>query len=561
MPSNESASQGTGDLLLPNIPSHANRQLRVICAGAGASGIYLAYRLKKDFTDFTLDIYEKNADIGGTWLENRYPGCACDVPAHNYTYSFEPKWDWSANYAGSEEIYQYFSNFVDNYALREYISCRHEVVRAEWDEEKAEWIVHIKKGNGAIFFQRCDFFISAAGILNSWRWPAIPGLHSFNGTLLHSANWDQTVDLKGKHVGLIGNGFSHKFNQPTWVNPSMAGGGQVVYTEEEKRKYRDEKCTLLEMRKKSESLMTGAFPMFIRGSLTNAHATTHIKEEMRGKINDDALADKLIPNFSLGCRRFTPGINYLESLTLPNVKTVYGEITRVTPEGCVTDNNEEHSLDVLICATGFDTTFKPRFPVIGRNGKNLQDEWATDPESYLGIAAHGFPNYFMFLGPNCPVGVGPVLIVIEAQGTYFAEVLNRWQKQDIRALEPRKEAVRDFIDHKDQFMQNTTWTTNCQSWYKNPQTGKITALWPGSTLHYLQALSDIRYDDYCVTYLGGNRFSYLGNGFSQLELNPSADVAYYVRETDDGTSVLKGTMSTFNTKDGAAKLMTTRKFS
>jgi hypothetical protein len=240
---------------------------------------------------------------------------------------------------------------------------------------------------------------------------------------------------------------------------------------------------------------------------------------------------------------------------------VYGEIVKVTPNGCVTDNDLEHPLDVLICATGFDTTFKPRFPLIGRDGKNLQDEWATDPDSYLGVAAHGFPNFFMFLGPNCPVGVGPVLIVIEAQGSYFVEMLNRWQKQNIRALEPRKEAVRDFIDHKDQVMQNTTWTTDCQSWYKNPHTGKITALWPGSTLHYIQALSDIRYDDYHVTYCGKGRFSYLGNGFTQLELNPSADVSYYVREWDDGTSVLKGTMSTFNTKDASAKLMAMRKFS
>ncbi|KAL3474465.1 hypothetical protein BJX99DRAFT_248248 [Aspergillus californicus] len=561
---------------MPTTPSHVNRQLRVICAGAGASGIYLAYRLKHYFTDFTLDIYEKNPEIGGTWLENRYPGCACDVPAHNYTYSFEPKWDWSANYAGSEEIFKYFSDFVHKHGLREYISCSHKVVRAEWDEANAEWEVHVEKQNGALYIQRCDFFISAAGILNSWRWPAIPSLQTFKGSLLHSANWDQSVDLKGKHVGLIGNGSSGIqilpqvqptadrlttfIREPTWVNPSMAGGGQYVYTEEEKARFRDEEKTLLSLRKKNEATMTAAFPMFIRGSNTHAAATKVVGEEMRRKINDEALADKLIPDFSLGCRRFTPGINYLESLTLPNVRTVYGEIVKVTPEGCVTDNGEEHKLDILICATGFDTSFKPRFPIIGRDGKNLHDEWSTDPDNYLGIAAHGFPNFFMFLGPNCPVGVGPVLIIIEAQGTYIGEVLNRWQKQNIKALEPRKEAVSDFIAHKDQLMANTVWTTNCLSWYKNPQTGKVTALWPGSTLHYLQALSDLRYDDYDVSY-SGNRFSYLGNGFSQWELDPSTDVAYYVRDNDDGTSVLKGTMSTHNAKDTTAKLMGTRKFS
>jgi cation diffusion facilitator CzcD-associated flavoprotein CzcO len=202
----ETSPVSNGSSVMPTSPSHVNRQLRVICAGAGASGIYLAYRLKHYFIDFALDIYEKNPDIGGTWLENRYPGCACDVPSHNYTYSFEPKWDWSANYAGSEEIFKYFSDFVDKYGLREYITCNHKVVHAEWDETNSEWEVRIEKANGAVFVQRCDFFISAAGILNSWRWPAIPGLQSFKGVLLHSANWDQNVDLKGKHVGLIGNG-------------------------------------------------------------------------------------------------------------------------------------------------------------------------------------------------------------------------------------------------------------------------------------------------------------------------------------------------------------------
>jgi hypothetical protein len=166
----------------------------------------------------------------------------------------------------------------------------------------------------------------------------------------------------------------------------------------------------------------------------------------------------------------------------------------------------------------------------------------------------------MFLGPNCPVGVGPVLIIIEAQGTYIGEVLNRWQKQQIKSLEPRKEAVQDFMEHKDQLMAKTVWTTSCQSWYKDPHTGKVTALWPGSTTHYLQALSDIRYDDYHVSY-HGNRFSYLGNGFSQLELHPTEDVAFYVRDRDDGVSVLKGTMSTYNAKDITGKLMARRKLS
>jgi hypothetical protein len=252
-----------------------------------------------------------------------------------------------------------------------------------------------------------------------------------------------------------------------------------------------------------------------------------------------------------------PGIDYLESLTLPNITTIYGEIVRVTPDSCVTDDGKEHPIDVLICATGFDTTFKPRFPLIGRHG-DLAKLWSTDPDSYLGLAAHGFPNYFMFLGPSCPVGVGPVIIVIEAQGCYITELLNRWQKQNIRSYDPREEAVRDFIAQKDAFMEHTVWTTNCLSWYKSPVTGKVTALWPGSILHYLSVLSDQRYDDYKIEY-NGNRFSYFGNGFAQLELNPHIDHAYYVRDSDDGTSVLpQTTLSTFNVKNASHKFKIAR---
>ncbi|KAL4861634.1 hypothetical protein BDV12DRAFT_203834 [Aspergillus spectabilis] len=553
-------------------PSHANRHLRVICAGAGASGLYLAYRLKHYFTDFTLAIYEKNHDIGGTWLENRYPGCACDVPAHNYTYSFEPKWDWSANYASAPEIFKYFSDFADKHGLRDYVHCNHKVVHAAWDEAAAEWVVQVE-ADGSRSEHRCDFFVNAAGILNSWRWPAIPGLHSFKGTLLHSADWDGSIDLTGKHVGLIGNGSSgiqilpqvqkvakHVttfIREPTWVSTAHSGGELRQYTKEEQKQFQTEPGKLLAMRKEEEAEMTAVFPMFVRDSESQKLAVQHIAQTMRQQINNEALADKLIPEFAMGCRRPTPGINYLESLTLENVTTVYGEITSVTPAGCVTEDGQEHPVDVLICATGFDTTFKPRFPVLGRSG-DLAKQWSTDPASYLGLAAHGFPNYFMFLGPNCPVGVGPVIIVIEAQGCYITELMNRWQKQDIHSYDPREEAVREFNEHKDAFMQHTVWTTNCLSWYKNPATGKVTALWPGSTLHYLTALADQRYDDYEVKY-NGNRFAYLGNGLAQLELDPRADRAFYVRDFDDGVSVLPHTtLSTFNVKDASQKFQVAR---
>ncbi|OQE13287.1 hypothetical protein PENFLA_c051G04100 [Penicillium flavigenum] len=550
-------------------PIHANRKMRVIVVGAGASGIYMAYKLKHCFTDVVLDIYEKNADIGGTWLENRYPGCACDIPAHNYTYSFEPKTDWSANYASSREIFTYFNDFVNKYGLRGYINLQHEVVGARWEENKSEWLVQVRKDvEGTILEQRCDFLINAAGILNAWRWPAIPGIQSFKGKLLHSAAWDESVDLTGR-VGLIGNGSSgiqilpqvqkvakHVttfIRSPTWVSPTL-GMELHEYTEEEKKTFRDQPGALLEVRKQGERAMAAGFPIMVQGSQTQSQMKEHMKEQMKQKINNDELANKLIPDFALGCRRLTPGINYLESLSLPNVTPIYGEITQVTPAGCVTEPGVETDLDVLICATGFDTTFKPRFPVIGREEKNLQVEWKDEPRSYLGLAASGFPNYFMFLGPNCPIGNGPIIFSIELQGSYFAEFLNRWQKEDIKTFDPKPDAVNDFMEQKDLFMETTVWKTHCQSWYKNPQTGRITALWPGSTLHYMETLAKPRYDDFDVTYASKNRFAYLGNGFSQHEMNHKVDTTYYIREHDDGTSVFGNLFSTYNAKDFGNKL-------
>ncbi|KAI7082988.1 flavin-binding monooxygenase [Hortaea werneckii] len=548
---------------LRNKPIHANRHMRVICVGAGASGLYLAYKLKHRFTDFTLNVYEKNQDISGTWYENRYPGCACDVPAHNYTYSFHPKHDWSANYASSKEIYTYFADFADTFGLREYISCGHEVVGAKWNEEAKDWTVKVKTADGRVFDQDCDFFINAAGILNNWCWPTISGIEKFRGPLLHSADWDDSVDLTGKRVGLIGNGSSgiqilpqvrqldsHVttfVRQPTWISPAL-GMEYHKYTDEEKNQFKNEPEVLLNMRKKTEDAMNTAFPLFINGSVSQAAAEQHFKQRMKSKLANPELEKLLIPDFTVGCRRLTPGVNYLESLGEENVSTVYGSISEITPTSCITKDGQEIPLDVLICATGFDTSFKPRFPVIGRGGIELAKEWVDEPRSYLSIAAHGYPNYFMFLGPNCPIGNGPIIFSIEIQGEYIAQLMNRWQKEDITSFDPKLEAVDDFMEHKDAFMPTTVWHSGGESWYKDPHSKKITALWPGSSPHYMEALAHVRYEDYDVTFLGNNRFAYLGNGFSQTELDPTMDKAYYIRGKDDGQPICRNLQSTYNAK-------------
>ncbi|KAH8698091.1 hypothetical protein GQ44DRAFT_753736 [Phaeosphaeriaceae sp. PMI808] len=417
--------------------------MRVICVGAGASGLHLIYKLKQDFIDFTLDVFEKNEDIRGTWLENRYPGCR-----HNYVYSFEPNPTWSANYASSLEIFDYFSRFADKYGLRKHIHIRHEVVGATWNAAKACWIVSVERPDKSTLEQECDWFINGAGILNAWRWPAIPGIEKYKGKLLHSAAWDQTVDVKGKHVGLIGNGSSGIQTLPkmqkqaahvttfiresTWVSPPP-NMDYREYTEEECNEFVLCPEKLRNMRKAEEKSIGDVFAIIMDGSPAQMRAQAFIKQQM-------------------------PGTDYLECLTKPNITTVYGSIKEITEKGCVTADSKEHPTDILICATGFDTTFRPRFPLIGKKDR------------------------------------------------VHAKFMNRWQKENIRSFDARREAVDDFMHQKGLFTQHTVWNGDCISF----------------TLHYMETLATPRFDDFEVEF-NRRRFAYLRNGFSQTERNPAID--------------------------------------
>ncbi|KAJ9643321.1 hypothetical protein H2204_002217 [Knufia peltigerae] len=536
-------------------PIHEERHLRVVCVGAGASGLCFAYKLQRSFENFDLQIYEKNPATSGTWHENTYPGCACDVPAHNYTFSWEPKLDWSAVYAGSAEIKKYFQDFAAKYDLDKFVKLNHQVVGAYWDDKVGKWNVQVEdKVAKSTFWTTCDILINASGILNAWRWPAIPGIDRYKGKLLHSANWDHSVQMKGKHVGLIGNGSSgiqilpsiqplvgHLttfIREPTWVSP-VQGLEQHVYNSKELQEFADVPGALLSLRKQNEMALDTITNIFAKDGQAQKETRAVMTQQMKEKLQNDKLAAQLIPNWGVGCRRLTPGVNYLETLSAPNVTVVYGEINEITEKGCICDDGNEYPVDILICATGFDTSFKPRFPVMGLNKIDLREQWSSEPKGYLGLAASNMPNYFQFLGPNCPVGNGPLLSAIEYQADYMLKFCDRWQTENIHSFSPKQAAIDDFTDFSDEWMKGTVWTEDCRSWYRGgSQSGRITALWPGSVLHYIECVSHIRHDDWDIKY-AGNRFNYLGNGRSQVELDFSADWAWYVREGDDSPFLSK----------------------
>lgn len=332
----------------------------------------------------------------------------------------------------------------------------------------------------------------------------------------------------------------------------MQGLEQHLFTPEELNEFHNKPGALTAYRKSVETGLNAQFGIFLKNNQVNIDTHNYMLAQMKEKLGNQFLEEKLIPEWSVGCRRLTPGVNYLESLTKPNVEVVYGEINAITEKGCLCDNGKEYPVDVLICATGFDTTFKPRFPVINPAGKNLQDKWAVEPESYLGVAAAEFPNYFIFLGPNCPIGNGPVLSAIEAQADWMCKVIDRFQTNNIAQFAPKEQAVRDFVEYKDNFMKGTVWADPCRSWYKGRPDGPILALWPGSTLHYIEAMREVRFDDLEVTY-AGNRFSWLGNGYSRTELDSTADLAYYIREVDDDAPLSTSGRRKLLSKSGTVK--------
>ncbi|KAL8654524.1 MAG: hypothetical protein Q9226_003405 [Calogaya cf. arnoldii] len=407
---------------------HTERPISIVCIGAGASGLLLAYKLQRSFGQFELTIFEKNNGVSDL------PGsrCACDVPAHNYTYSFEPKHDWSRTYAGSEEIRQYFETFKEKYRLGRFIRLRHLVTNAQWLDADGLWQVEVTNLEDSSSYRcTCHILVNASGYLNTWAWPEIAGLSDFEGQLVHSADWDDKIELQGKNVALIGNGSSavqllpeiqskaHRvttfMRSPLWVLPTI-GDDQRVYSAEEIQCFRETPDALLRVRKLNEAVVNTAY---LSNSVLQSQSKVAFADGMRKVIKDKAVEAKLIPDWGVGCRRLTPGIGYLEALLAANVQRVHEGVVEFTKQGCKSSGGTVYPVDVIVCATGFDMSFVSRFPIQGHDGINLQTVWKERPSSYLGIAAAGFPNYFMFLGPYSPVANGPTLAAIGKRQVYI----------------------------------------------------------------------------------------------------------------------------------------------
>lgn len=382
-------------------------------------------------------------------------------------------------------------------------------------------------GNLTTIPAKADVLVNACGILNRKKWPDIPGLDSFNGQILHSAAWDDKIDCTGKTIGVIGNGSSaiqiipqiqpkakhiyEYIRTPTYIIPEFLSeftpdGTNFEYTAEQKKEYTDP-IVLRDMRRKMEHAFKDYFKIF----KTNAPAQAYVREVftqlMRSKIHSEELM-KLVPDWFVGCRRITPGHGYLEALQEPNATVRFGAIKNISENGVVMDGWED-KLDILICATGSDVSFSPAWEISGQNGVQLADLWSKDPEGYLGIFAPSMPNYFIYNGPNCPIGHGSLMGALESTTAFILSMTRKLASQGYRSVCVKDEVVKEYNEYTQEWLKDTVWASGCSSWYKRASDGRVTAMYAGSVLRYREMLANVRLEDFAWQ-SEGNRFRFMG---------------------------------------------------
>ncbi|KAL2843422.1 hypothetical protein BJX68DRAFT_278038 [Aspergillus pseudodeflectus] len=523
------------------------RPIKVGVIGAGLSGITAGVLLPAKLPGLDLRIYDKNADVGGTWFENTYPGVRCDIPAHVYQSNFEPNTRWTEEFAQGAEIRDYWQGIARKYDVYKYIRAQHKVERAEWVSEKGKWKVTVRDLKAdKIYEEELDVVLNAIGHFNAWKLPDYPGIHDFKGPLFHSSNWDHSVDLKDKRVALIGNGASglqvlpsiqpiaahvdHYARNRTWIADSFGTVGvrrlEPNLIPRETIESFNDADTYLAYRKKIESGYFSRFGAIFRGSEENTGLREKWSELMLRRVTGKPeLAEKIIPDFPPNCRRPTPGPGYLEALCQENVEYIQTHIERFTEKSIVTKDGVEREVDIVICSTGANVDHAPPFPIISGD-LNLQSAWRHDghfgfPYNYLGVATPGFPNLLWIGGPNATGHSGSVPNSIENQITYIAKILRKLRSHGIKSLVPSKAATDDFLEYSDAFFPRTVWTEHCSSWYNGGRPGaRIHGLFPASAaaLNYLRR--DPRWEDWEYEYTNpsGNRFGFIGNGWTAREI-------------------------------------------
>ncbi len=488
------------------MPTPEKRHVRVAIAGSGFGGLGTAIRLKED-GEHDLVIFERAGDVGGVWRDNTYPGCACDVESHLYSFSFARNPDWTHRYSRWPQIHGYLRACAERFDVLRHIRFHHEVTRATWDEDAQHWVIETTQGRWT-----ADAFVAATGALSEPSDPDIPGLDRFQGKTFHSARWDHDHDLTGRKVAVIGTGASaiqfvpqiqprvaklSLFQRtPPWILPRR----DRPISERERRLLREHPALTWLVRARIYAVRELLGTMFFDPRLAKVVERLALAYLER-KVRDPVLRAKLTPSYTIGCKRVLISDDYLPSLVNDNVDVVTSGIREIRERSIVTADGQEHEVDTIVFGTGFKVQEYPLADrVRGRDGRTIADAWAEagGMTAHLGTTMAGFPNFFVIQGPNTGLGHTSVIVMIEAQIEHIRNALRFMKRHGYASVEPRRAAQEAFVAEVDRKMEGTVWTAGgCASWYLDAR-GRNSTLWPGYTFTFKRRVERFDPRDYLL---------------------------------------------------------------
>ncbi|EFR02388.1 4-hydroxyacetophenone monooxygenase [Nannizzia gypsea CBS 118893] len=483
--------------------AHGSSYSQVACIGAGMSATALGVTLKRWYQIDDIRFFERRPAAGGTWEANTYPGCACDVPSALYSFSFALSPNWTELMPRSEEIREYHEGVADAYNIRDRVSLSTEVVKSVWQEDCSRWLLFLREANtGREFTHECQVLFSAIGLLVKPRECDIPGKESFKGHIFHSARWNHSVSLEGKNVIVIGNGCTATQIVPAIANKTKSLT-QIVRSKHWivpsiNFKYPPYALWILRnipfaMRLLRFLVYLGAesaFSMFYmteKGKRLRQGKRTRTERFMR-KRAPEKYHDILIPDFEIGCKRRIFDTGYLKALHNENLLLTDAKILKIVPDGLQTGDGFIPA-DVIVLATGFDTSeyLNGNINILGRGGKSVAEHWDEygGPEAYNSSAMHGFPNFFMLLGPNTATGHTSALMAAENSVNYALRILKPVLMNNATSVEVKQEAESVYVNKVQAALQKTVFHSGCRSWYVNDKGWNGTTYpWPQSYFWY-----------------------------------------------------------------------------
>ncbi len=467
---------------------------QIVIVGSGFAGLGMGIRLKQAGIPFV--ILERGDEVGGTWRDNHYPGAACDVQSHLYSFSFEPNPRWSRMFAEQPEIQAYLVHCADAYGLRPHIRLGRTATAATFDERAGQWTIEAEH-EGRTERYRGRAFVSGCGALSRPAVPALPGLERFEGERWHSAEWRHDVDLSAKRVAVIGTGASAiQFvpqlqrsaarvdlyqRTPPWILPkpdrAIGPREQALYQRMPAAQWLARQAIYWQLEPRVTAFAISPKVMQV--------AQIFAKRHLYRQVKDLGLRAKLLPDYTIGCKRILISNDYYPALAEPNVALVTSGIREIRERSIVTADGTEHPCDVIVFGTGFHAAEDVApFPVRGLDGRSLNDAWrAEGAEAYKGSTVHGFPSFFMIPGPNTGLGHSSMVFMIETQIAHVMKAIRHMRREKLRYLDVRPEVQARYNRALQKRLAKTVWASGCNSWYQT-SAGKNTTLWPGFTFEF-----------------------------------------------------------------------------